>query len=431
MSNFRERERSHKNAFWDDPAVEQPILVVEDSAALRQLLCAKLQDKWRCEVHQAASYEEAKDLLKQHRKDYHLAICDLNLPDAPNGEIVDLMHRAQLKSIVITGMFGEDQKRHFSGRGVVDYVLKESLNSYDYVVEQAGRLYFNRFRKVLVVDDSPTDRTFLSLQLELFNFQVLTAASGQEAFMMLDKNPDICLLITDYRMPDVNGLELTVEAREIRNRSDLSIIGLSGENQFDLASQFIKHGANDFLVKPYSLEEMISRINQNIDTLHYIEMINNLANRDYLTSIYNRRHYFTAGKEILAEGGDCAVAIIDIDHFKAVNDGYGHDVGDDVLIAVASQLQDSFKEQLVARLGGEEFAVLFPNVKRDDAIVMLEAYREALSNTPIESGEHSLRVTASIGCTFQNQGSLDAMMKQADEQLYDAKARGRNQTCHD
>jgi len=316
-------------------------------------------------------------------------------------------------------------------KGVIDFVDKNNRNAFQYITELVGRVYKNRQVKILLVDDSKSALEVVQHMLEKQKFQVLLAENGMAALEILQQNNDIKVILSDYAMPKMDGLELTIRIREIVDKECMSIIGISGMDHTDLSSNFIKNGANDFLVKPFSYNELLCRVNQNLDMLEHMEYIRNLANRDYMTKVYNRRYFFTHGQELYQQAKQnnmaLAVCMIDIDHFKQVNDNYGHDCGDAILINFAKVLMEHFEGHLVARLGGEEFAVLFNNIDYDGVLQQLEIFRTAIAATPIECDEHSISITVSIGAHDQYQVNIDGMLKEADNNLYTAKESGRNQ----
>ena len=155
--------------------IEQPILIVEDQNSLAQMLASLLIERWGVTSHIANSQAQAKSLLKQHRHEYLVAICDLHLPDAPNGEVIDLVHRANVPIITLTGSFDKDFNEASSTKGVVDYIQKDSVRAYHYVVETVGRLYKNQSTKVLVVEDSLSTQALMQHMLEIQNFKVYSA----------------------------------------------------------------------------------------------------------------------------------------------------------------------------------------------------------------------------------------------------------------
>lgn len=410
--------------------ITQPVLLVEDSDSIATLFSTALENRWGCEVHRARTYAEAKDYLIRHRKDYHIAICDLNLPDAADGQIIDLTNAAKLKSIVVTGKFGEELKQTMAKKGVVDYVLKQSTNSIEYVVDQVGRLFRNKSIDVLVVDDSPVATDLMTAILETQDFNVCRASNGVQALKLVESNPNIRLVITDYNMPDMNGIELTLRLRRRFENGRLAVIGVSAAGESDLGVQFIKNGANDFLVKPFAHEELVCRISQNLDVLDYIDLINSLANRDDLSQLSNRRHFFKSASTLLEyavrSNQEVAVAMIDIDFFKKINDTYGHEAGDEVITVVARLVEAHFEDALCARFGGDEFAILMRGVTQDQVAAQLEEFQSALLQANFSFDGNTVEVTPSIGFSIGKQACIDERLRVADAQLYEAKAAGRN-----
>ena len=244
------------------------------------------------------------------------------------------------------------------------------------------------------------------------------------------ENPDIKLVLTDYNMPEMNGFDLTLDLRKHHLKEQLAVIGLSATGNNELGAQFIKNGANDFLTKPVSYEELLCRINQNIDMLFYMEALRNAAHRDFLTNLYNRRYFFNEGKVLYEKSiqnhQPVAVAMLDIDHFKQVNDNYGHEVGDDLLVYFSYELSKQFDQHIVARLGGEEFVVLFTNVESEQAFDLMDKFRQKIADASIKTDGETISMSVSIGLHHIAGESLDAMLKLADENLYRAKNNGRN-----
>ncbi len=419
------------NKTFQTTQITKPILIIEDQESLLNMLKQILVDKYAAEVHTATNYAQAKVHLSKHRHEYHVAICDLNLPDAPNGEIVDLLNRAKVKMIPLTGSFGEGLRASMIDKGVVDYITKDSINAYEYVVDLVGRLHKNLNIKILLVDDSQSSLSIIQHMLALQNFAVITAANGQDALDLYHKNQDIKLVLTDYNMPEMDGFNLTLELRKIQPKEQLSIIGLSASGKNDLGAQFIKNGANDFITKPVAYEELLCRVNQNISMLEYMEALRYAANRDFLTGLYNRRYFFGEGESLynlaVEIKGSVIVAMIDIDYFKKINDTYGHEVGDEVLVFFSNKLTSYFNEDLVARIGGEEFALLFTQLDKSQVFNRLDTFRQTIADSIIDTHDLSLSMTVSIGMHDLLDDNLDGMLKIADEKLYHAKEGGRNQ----
>jgi diguanylate cyclase (GGDEF)-like protein len=412
-------------------ALIRPVLLIEDQRSLSEMLASMLRAKWGCDVFIAASLGEARELLAEHGSQFMAAVCDLNLPDAPFGEAIDLVNQHQIPAIALTGTISPDVRNLASQGSIVDYVLKKGMVSYEYVVQLVGRLHRNASLKVLVADDSAASREVIKRMLGVQRLNVLLAQNGAEALYLLNQHPDIKLVLVDYNMPKVDGFEFVMQARRNMGKDRLSIIGISGENRADVSAQFLKHGANDFISKPYSYEEMTCRVNQNLEMLELVESMQTLANRDYLTGLWNRRYFFDQGnaahKRGQKQGSPLFVAMMDIDHFKQINDTYGHSYGDQVLKHVADCIRLHFPDDLVARLGGEEFAVLFTGADVAVARQRLEAFRSQLASRATPSAPGGAAVTISLGGCDLPHSSLDDMLKVADQHLYQAKQNGRNQ----
>ncbi len=405
------------------------ILVVEDSQAILELVAAQVAETTGARVLKAHSLAESRDLLKEWGRCISLAVLDLNLGDAPDGEIVPLVRGHDIPVIVLTGTVSEEIREQIMHHNVVDSVQKSNLNEIEYVANLARRILANRHLKVLVVDDTASFRGYLAHLLRMHCYQVLEAEGGRAALDILKRHPDIRLLITDYNMPDMDGVTLVAEARQNRSRNRLAVIGVSGNSDKRLTPRMLKAGANDFLHKPFPAEEFFCRVTQNMDTLDYLERIRKAAQTDFLTGLHNRSHLFEHAEKLFrnAQRGhvELTVAMFDIDHFKHINDSRGHAVGDLALQAVARTLERETRDgDLLARVGGEEFCIVGVNVEGAEA--MFERFRRAIEQTPIVTDEDTFGVTVSIGVCQQLLESFDAMMAAADAALYVAKHGGRN-----
>lgn len=400
------------------------ILIVEDSLPIIQLH-KFLVKKAGFEPVIAETLAEVKELAPQ-LKEFFCAIIDYSLPDAPEGEAISYLLDNKVPGIVMTGMLDDKIRDNILRLPVVDYITKESKQAYNYLHNLIVRLQKNTDVKVLVVDDSSGSRNYLRHLLERHNYQVVTASCGAKALTELQAHPDIKLVITDKEMPNMDGIALCNEIRATFTKEDIGIIGVSGADNPSLTAKFIKNGANDFLKKPFCPEEFYCRVLQNIEYVENIETITKQANTDYLTELYNRRYYFEHVNPQVQSMESATLAMMDIDFFKSINDTYGHDAGDIVLKTVSELLQQEFDQQIIARLGGEEFSVFFADMPIAQAMEKLDAFRSRLESTSIDIGEEEISCTISIGLTQGKFPHLDAMLNQADQLLYDAKEGGRN-----
>lgn len=407
------------------------ILIVEDSSTVTKILKHLLKQHPDIVPLFAASFDAAKQLYQQHSDDLFAGIIDLNLPDAPNGETVDYFLEHKLPVIVLTANYQEDKRLELLGKGIVDYIIKESRYSYNYALNLIGRLEKNQQIKILVAEDSRPARTFIKALLEKHLYQVLEATNGLEALDVLTANPDIKLLITDYHMPEMDGIDLVRAIRQNVNKANLVIIGLSGDGKGSLSAKFIKNGANDFLQKPFYHEELYCRVMHNIEELELIEQMRDIANRDYLTKLYNRHYCFDRGAKLhqaaLSNNAPLAVVVINIDHFKSINEDYGHEHGDKVLLFLAEELSLAFSRFTVARLGGEEFSIIMPGLSNEQAFTLVDSFRALIANMTLEiNADELLNITISGGITNLKAASIEQQLQIADQLLRRAKEAGRN-----
>ncbi|WP_149714490.1 diguanylate cyclase [Campylobacter concisus] len=409
------------------------ILVVDDNKALAKLIVMQMEktiDEMAIDV--AYSFAEAQMLINEHDKDYFMTILDLNLPDAPNGEIVDYALSKGLSAIVLTGSIDDETRQNFINKDIVDYVYKGNMDDINYIFQMINRLSKNRQYKVLVVEDSLPFRNMIKKILTSLQFKVLAAAHGEEAMSYFADNPDINLIITDYRMPVKDGLEVLKEVRKEKDKNSLGVIVMTSPSEKTDASIFLKNGASDFIAKPFSKEELICRVNNTIEAMENINKIANFANRDFLTGVYNRRFFYSDVEEYVQVAEETnepyAFAMIDVDYFKKINDKYGHDGGDRVLKSIAKILNDNTKgSDIVARFGGEEFCVVLKKINKEEAVKFFVNLRAKVAENEVTIKKEKVKVTISIGISFGNgHCEIDDMLEACDSALYTAKENGRN-----
>ena len=403
------------------------LLIVEDTPTIARVQ-KHIALKAGYEVDIAESLAQTKELISKNN--YFCAVVDYILPDAPSGEAVPCTVQAEIPTIVMTGNIDKKTRETVEKYPIIDYIIKENKQAYQYLEKQLLRLPRNEDIKVLVVDDSAPTRHYICSLLTRHKYQTLQAEDGKEALAMLEAAPDISVIITDNEMPNMNGDELCTEIRRLYNNDEKAIIGISGADSSDLSTLFLKNGANDYLHKPFNSEEFYCRLSQNVDMLTLIATIKKQANTDYLTKLPNRRYFFEEArkslKKIELDEGNGALAMLDIDHFKAINDTYGHDIGDEVLKGLSICFSKYFKKYLVARLGGEEFAVYFADTDKQEALKRLEGFRYFIETNSQEFSKAKIKFTLSIGFSIGPVYQIDELLKQADLKLYDAKESGRN-----
>ena len=407
------------------------ILIVEDNKALAKLIAKKMEDNTEMQVDIAHSLAEAQAFLTK-AKDYFITLLDLNLPDAPNGEVVDFVASKGLPIIVLTGSMDDKTRETFMDKDIVDYVYKGNMSDVNYIFHMIDRLKNNKQYKVMVVEDVMQTRNDVKKILQNLQFQVFTAAHGEEAMNYFADNPDIKLVVSDYGMPVKDGLEVLKELREQKDKNELGVIMMTSANENVSGAVFLKNGANDFIAKPFLKEELICRVNNTIENMENINKIANFANKDFLTGLFNRRYFYDDMQEYLASLEEnpmpYAAAVIDVDGLKNINDKYGQDSGDKILKLLAKKLIDDTKSSdIAARFGGGEFCVLLKNVSQEDAVKFFVGLRAAIASNPVNIKNESVKISVSIGVTFgKSDYNVDEILELADEALYRAKQNGRN-----
>ena len=287
--------------------------------------------------------------------------------------------------------------------------------------------------KILVVDDNSNNVRLLKDILEDEYYTVYTTDSGFSVLDMAQNlRPDAILL--DIMMPGMDGFEVCKLLKSDDEVMDIPIIMVTAKTEGNDLKNAFEMGAVDYIKKPFDEIEVIARINSVLRTKHNQDKLKEKANNDGLTGIYNHAlliHLFE--KEIKKQernGDDVSFIMLDIDHFKKINDTYGHTVGDVVLRELASLLTKSIRDtDFVGRYGGEEFSIVLTEANEDNTYELCERIRNIIQNHKFLADDITIHVTVSIGfyCKKANDPiSSHDMIKRSDEALYRAKQNGRN-----
>lgn len=409
------------------------ILVVDDSETLLSSLKQKFDEYEEIEVIYAKSYNEAMKIVRLDHKNIDVALLDINLPDAPDGQIISLAKSNDIPIIVLTGTLNKKIREKIQRKHVINYILKNKPSSVDLAVKAVVTTLENQNKTILVVDDSKTYRESLRVILDKMNLNIIEAENGEQALDILkDTKENISVVITDYEMPKMNGLDLVVKIRELYDKNMLGIIAMSNHEDKDLIDDFLTFGANDFIDKSFSSSEVIAKVNSNLELLGLFKQITDMANKDFMTGSYNRRYFFDSGNAIFSKakrkGVSVAVAMIDIDKFKNINDTYGHDIGDIAIKEIKKILDRNLRlSDLTARFGGEEFCILLEDISVEDIKKLFEKIRQEFENNVIDANGVKITYTVSFGIAYGMSDLLDDMVKLSDDALYYSKENGRNQ----
>jgi two-component system cell cycle response regulator len=288
---------------------------------------------------------------------------------------------------------------------------------------------------ILLVDDTPTVRFKYEVLLKKAGFEVDSANGARQALTLLNPDHDFDLVITDLKMPEMDGFGLVKEIRDTSRLSMLPVLMLTGsEDERDLLDN-LDAGVSDYLLKSCGEPELMARVRNLLRMKKLQDELTRASQTDSLTQLANRRF----GVDLLADeierarryDRNLSVVIIDIDHFKKVNDTLGHHSGDEVLISVAAALRKtSRKSDCVIRWGGEEFLFVFPETDAVEAAAIVNRLRRHLESHPVTVTANegtAVPVTVSGGVAqLCADDTLEVLVDRADQALYQAKEAGRN-----
>jgi two-component system, cell cycle response regulator len=280
--------------------------------------------------------------------------------------------------------------------------------------------------RIVVVDPSRTILKAVSRLLEDDGHAVSAFSEGREALDYIKSAPDVSVLMTSAELATMSGLELCWEARLLSGRDRaLYIILMSSNAEQSAVVNALDSGADEFIRKPPVREELYARLRTAERLLRQQRELIVLANLDSLTGAFNRRAFFEKTGDFAEAGRRFAAVMFDIDHFKDVNDTYGHNVGDQVLRVIGGEARRD--KTILGRLGGEEFAIVLEGSSLEAATRYAEELRDKLAALSFESEGQTFSVTASFGVAERAaQESIDLLLKRADAALYQAKRGGRN-----
>jgi diguanylate cyclase (GGDEF)-like protein len=309
---------------------------------------------------------------------------------------------------------------------------------------------------ILVVEDNPTNMGVLVDYLSQQGFDIHVAEDGESALELLNyTSPDIILL--DVMMPRMDGFEVCLHLKSAPETRDIPVIFMTSLDEISEKVKGFEMGAVDYITKPIQHEELLARLNTHISLRNLQrrlqeknalleeeinerkklqDALEHLVITDALTGIYNRRHLFNLAESEIARSKryqrPLGIIMIDIDHFKVVNDNYGHLTGDQVLFYMARRVKGELRaHDFVGRYGGEEFAVVLPETDLQSTVHVAERLRERVAEEAFRTDKEKIHLTISLGVNCLNgeqDMSVERLLDEADQALYQAKRLGRNRT---
>lgn len=448
------------------------VLVVDDILPNVKLLEAKLASEYY-DVLTATSGQEALEKVRDESPD--IVLLDVMMPGMDGFEVCQEIKSdptyAHIPVVMVTALTDAADRVRGLQAGADDFLskplndtalmarvrslvrlkmtvdewrIRENTASQLGVVEEGGTVMSEPVEnaRVLIVEDQSYDSDKIIETLKVDNDIVDVVENGVEAMSKIAK-ADYDLMIISLNLRDEDGLRLCSHLRSSDRSRAIPILMVAADEDMSRIAHGLEIGAHDYILRPIDGNELLARVRTQIRRKRFQERLRatyeislSMALTDTLTGLYNRRYFDVHLQKLLQKNESSrkslGILMMDIDHFKSVNDTHGHGVGDEILKEFAERIQDKLRGfDMVARMGGEEFVALLPDVSEEMAYVVAERLRSAIDDEPFkcsaEGGE--LHITTSIGGTVVEKGTKAeavAVMKEADDALYQAKENGRN-----
>ncbi|MEE9542816.1 MAG: response regulator [Thermodesulfobacteriota bacterium] len=443
--------------------LEGTILVVDDMPVNVKILSTKLTAAGY-ECLKAYGGEEAVKIARESNPD--IILLDIMMPGMDGYEVTRILKGDPATSIIpivmVTALEGVEDKVKGLDAGADDFLTKPP-NQTELIARVRSLIKLKRLQQeaeIRSTHDDPQPRTGLSnadgnkgsiLIIEddvktsslwsrvlASNYNCITAKSGEEGLEAMDKEiPDLVLL--DLLLPDMHGLDLLKRVKKNPVMEEISVIIVSSINDLETRVKGIDLGSDDYLVKPVNALEMLARVRAAIRKTHARKKLKQTLNEvfklsitDSLTGLYNRQYFNSYLEKLMASSRrhsrKFSLLFVDIDRFKAVNDKFGHLIGDNVLKNMADIFEDNLRaSDVIARFGGEEFVILLSDTDLKGGEALAEKLRTDVEAFDFDGLEkNSITVSVGVSESSEVDGSITDILKRADDALYRAKEDGRN-----
>jgi len=416
---------------------EARILLVEDTRFYSIAIRDRLESRFGANVAHCQSYDGLINLFSQPSCEFDLAILDLCLADAPDGEALDYVLSRGVPCIVFSGISSERKRQEILAKNVLDYVPKCFARSIDSLLGIVEGFFSTSHATIMVLDPRGAGSKVLPY-IDADGHPFVVSVDVIEALRVLDRSEGIQLVMLNAEPNSIDCAKF-IEAINDRFGADrLRVIGFNHVAGSDDVSRFLGAGGDDFVHLPISQIDLAGRIDHMLALHGHIQALRRMASRDYLTDLLNRRYFYDRGPKLvdsgLRQGQPLCMALLDIDHFKRLNDTYGHEIGDHVLKAVANKLLQTVARtpHVAARLGGEEFGILLVGLDIEQSFAFCDLLREDIAKVRVVVEDEEISVTVSMGlAAITANETFDNYLNAADQYLYLAKHSGRNQVFSD
>lgn len=453
------------------------VLVVDDILPNVKLLEAKLASEYY-EVITATSGPEALEKVEKDSPD--IVLLDVMMPGMDGFEVCKEIksntNYAHIPVVMVTALTDAADRVRGLEAGADDFLSKplndtalmarvrslvrlkmtvdewrvrENTASQLGVLDKGGTVMNEpvEHARLLVVEDQDYDAQKFVDTLKVDDDMVDVVTTGAEAMEKVT-GVDYDLMVISLNLMSEDGLRLCSHIRSSERSRSVPILMVAGDEDMSRIAHGLEIGAHDYILRPVDKNELLARVRTQIRRKRFQERLRStyeislsMALTDALTGLYNRRYFDVHVQKLLQANKtsrkSLGILMIDIDHFKAVNDTHGHGVGDEILKEFADRLQDKLRGfDMVARMGGEEFVALLPDVSNEMAHIVAERLRKVICEKPFKCAvpEGELKITTSVGGTIVQAGTEidpDIALKQADDALYQAKENGRNVSYFD
>jgi two-component system cell cycle response regulator len=451
------------------------VLVVDDIPANVKLLEARLSAEY---FDVATAYSGAEALAMCDRAECDIVLLDVMMPDMDGFEVCRRLKTNpvthHIPVVMVTALDQPSDRVRGLEAGADDFLTKpvsdvalisrvrslarlkmvtdelrmRAQTTKEIGIQSAERDAITdtgRNGKILIVDDRPS--SYERIARTLSDEQTVDVQSDPKEALFRAAEGDYDLMIVSLGLTDFDGLRLCSQVRSLERTRGLPILAIAEPDNNARLVRGLEIGVNDYLIRPIDKNEMLARVRTQVKRKRYTERLRDnvqasieMAITDALTGLHNRRymetHLGALTEQAAQRGKPLAVLILDIDFFKSINDGHGHDAGDDVLREFAVRIRKSIRNiDLACRYGGEEFVIVMPETDLAVAGMVAERIRRRIAGEPfsIEQGAKSLDVTLSIGIAALGASgdNAAAMLKRADQALYRAKRDGRNRVVEE
>lgn len=419
------------------------VLVLENSRIFQKML-GDLLEELDCRVDSVRTADEG--LKKLGENTYNLILAGQAIFDGSSTEFTRYCSTRKDKCpiILLTSEPNETLMKNAKAAGITDIFPKTNFTylreSISYYIEGETRFDDLEGGRVIYVEDSRSVAHVMIRYLEKLNLNVSHYSNAEEALKDFNEN-DFDLVITDLVLDgSMSGISLVRMIRAVNTQAaDIPILALTGHDDPKRRIELFRAGINDYVTKPPIEEELAARVRNLITNKRLLDRVRkqqkslyNVAMKDQLTTCHNRHSLVALAPKYIADAVrydfPLCMMILDLDHFKQINDQHGHTVGDKVLARVGELLMKACREgDFVARIGGEEFTLILPHCSAEDSLNKAEKIRASIEALK----PANITVTASIGIaslTEKHVSNFDSLYKDADQAVYASKENGRNQT---